>query len=141
MRQATKTPLPTEHATQAALFDWAGLMIRAFPELGVLYAIPNGGKRSIGAARYMRREGMRAGVPDVCLPVCRGTHGALYIEHKRPPNKLTDDQRYWLRTLSTFGNVAIVSFSFEQSRQAILHYLSLRSGESFHSGAALHGES
>lgn len=29
---------------------------------------------------YIKRQGVRAGVPDLCLPVSRGKYHALYIQ-------------------------------------------------------------
>ena len=34
-----------EHDEQVALFKWAGHLASRYPELGLLFAIPNGGKR------------------------------------------------------------------------------------------------
>lgn len=118
--------MPTEHQVQAALFKWAALMIRVFPELELMYAVPNAGRRSIGAARYMIAEGMKAGVPDVCLPIARGQFSALYIEHKVGKNKLTEHQDRWVELLRRYGNACVVSRSFEQSRGLVIDYLAGR---------------
>ncbi len=115
----------SEHALQCAVFQWAAIAARQYPELRLLYAVPNAAQRSVRAARYMIAEGLRAGVPDVCLPVPRGTFGALYIEHKIGSAKPTDRQSFWIHALIDAGNRVIVSRSVEQSRAAIVDYLSL----------------
>ena len=114
---------PSEHEIQCAVFQWAAIACRVYPDLRWLYAVPNAGRRSIGAARYMVAEGLRRGVPDVCLPVSRGTFGALYIEHKSDAGALRADQREWVEGLRAAGNCVIVSRSFDESRRAIVEYL------------------
>lgn len=47
-------PYPTEDQEQATLFQWAALQERRWPELRMLYAIPNGGKRIKGS--HIQRE-------------------------------------------------------------------------------------
>ena len=37
------------------------------PQLALIFAIPNGGKRHIGTARKLKAEGVRSGVPDIFL--------------------------------------------------------------------------
>lgn len=74
----------SESAEQRALFSWAAMQAKARPELAMLLAIPNGGHRSKATAGRLKAEGVRAGVPDVALPVARAPHGGLWIELKRP---------------------------------------------------------
>ena len=76
-------PVPTESEEQQALFDWAELQKGKYPELKALYHIPNEGKRSKATGARLKKEGMKDGVSDNCLPVKRGPYGSLYIELKR----------------------------------------------------------
>ena len=78
-----KNPTPLEGAEQRALFAWAKLNERSHPELALLHAIPNGGKRNPREAANLKAQGVKAGVPDICLPVPRGGCASLYIELKR----------------------------------------------------------
>ena len=64
--------LASEHQEQAALFRWAWFAQVKHPALALLYAIPNGGHRHKAVAARMKAEGVKAGVPDLCLPVARG---------------------------------------------------------------------
>ena len=73
----------SESAEQSALFAWASQVSFSYPALRLLYAIPNGGARNKITAAILKREGVRAGVPDICLPVPSGAYHALYIELKR----------------------------------------------------------
>ena len=68
----------SESQEQQALFEWAELSKRCFPELELLFHVPNGGARSKATAGRLKAEGVKPGVPDLCLPVPRGAyHGLL----------------------------------------------------------------
>jgi hypothetical protein len=83
--------ISSEHDEQVNLFHWADIMSPQYPELALLHAIPNGGKRNINVARKLKEEGQKAGVPDICLPVPRGEYHGLYIEMKYGRNKPTPE--------------------------------------------------
>lgn len=51
----------------------------------------------------MRSEGLKSGVPDLCLPVARSGYHGLYIELKAGKNKPTDNQLAWLEVLEAQG--------------------------------------
>ena len=76
-------PVPTEADEQIALFEWAALQSGRFPELTLLHHVPNGGSRNKIEAARLRAQGVKSGVPDLCLPVARGGNHGLYIELKR----------------------------------------------------------
>ena len=59
----------SEHLHQKALFEWADRMEGAWPELRLMYAIPNGGLRTKAQAGKLKAEGVKPGVPDIHLPV------------------------------------------------------------------------
>ncbi len=67
---------------QAKLFKWIEWVRDFIPEVNMLYHIPNGGKRNEREAAALKRQGVRAGVPDLCLPVAKGKYHGLYIELK-----------------------------------------------------------
>ena len=113
-----------EAQEQRALFDWAAYAQNRWPELGMLYHIPNGGSRDPREAHNLRMQGVKPGVPDICLPVPRGGYAALYIELKRKSGGvLSDNQRVWLKALSRAGNRAVVCRGFDEARETILEYL------------------
>ena len=76
-----KPNCPTEEQEQRLLLAWAARTGR--PELRLLHAIPNGGKRLKSEAARLQAMGVKPGVPDLCLPVPRGKYHGLYIELKR----------------------------------------------------------
>lgn len=99
--------VPSEDAEQMAVIEWAELQAGRWPELAMLYHIPNGGKRGkIEAARF-KAMGVKAGVPDLCLPVARGGYHGLYIEMKRREGgRLSADQAEWIGSLRREGYCA-----------------------------------
>jgi hypothetical protein len=98
-------------------------MAKQYPELDMLYAIPNGGLRNVIVAKKLKAEGVKRGVPDICLPVARhGLHG-LYIELKTENGVVSDDQSNWYAMLSEQGYRARICRGAEQSIAAIKFYL------------------
>lgn len=120
----------SEHDEQAALFEWAALMSNrpGFEPLRFLFAIPNGGHRNPVTASKLKAEGVKPGVPDVCLPAPRnapdGTiyHG-LFVELKVKPNRTTPAQVDWLAYLNEAGYLAVVCYSWQEAARVITEYL------------------
>ena len=114
-----------EAAAQTQLFQWAKLMERQCPELALLHHIPNGGSRKGGAIEgaHLKAQGVRAGLPDLCLPVARGGYHGLYLELKAPGGRLQDTQRKWIDALTAQGYRAEVCYGFDEARSSIEKYL------------------
>jgi hypothetical protein len=112
-----------EHFEQSALFQWANLALRAFPELSGMFAIPNAGKRSIGAAQWMKSEGLKAGVPDVCLPVARRGFHSLWIEFKMKGKRPTPEQDAWHEYLTQQGHRVAVCRDAQDAIRVVRWYL------------------
>ena len=122
-------PAPTESAEQEALFEWAEYHMGRWPALECLYHIPNEGKRSAARGAQMKREGMKKGVPDLCLPVAMGAYHGLYIEMKRRRDgRLTKEQKEWMEKLNRYGNKAVVCRGWEEAAQAISEYMTQKGG-------------
>lgn len=117
-------PLPREEDEQAALFQWASLLEGRYPELRLMYHIPNEGKRNPRTGARMRSVGLKRGVPDIHLPVARGKYHSLYIEMKRVKGgRLTAEQSDWVKDLSAQDNAVLVCNGCEEAIKAILAYL------------------
>jgi hypothetical protein len=112
-----------EAMEQEALFSWAWHMQHSIPELTMLYHIPNGGRRDRAEAANLKRQGVKAGVPDICLPVARGGFHGLYIELKAGNNKPTEKQETWIFALREQGYQAVVCNGWDAARETILKYL------------------
>ncbi len=117
---------PTESEEQQALFRWAAYESGAHPELALLYHIPNEGQRSRAMGARLRAEGLKRGVPDLCLPVPRGKWHGLYIELKRlRGGRVSDDQQRWLDALNKQGYFAVVCRGWQQAAAEIQNYLGI----------------
>lgn len=122
--QKNKMPVPTEAQEQMTLFSWAAMQSGKYPELNLLYHVPNGGSRHKAEAGRLRAEGVKAGVPNLCLPVARGQYHGLYIELKRQRGGRTSDhQSEWLDALSAQGYKAALCYGWEQAAGTIIEYL------------------
>ena len=124
-RQAEiQQPAPRESVEQKTLMQWARFNSAAHPELRLLYHVPNEGLRSYRTGSELKAQGMKAGVPDICLPVARGGYHSLYIELKRRKGgKVSEQQQEWLEMLNKAGNKAIVCKGWEEAAEAIVKYL------------------
>lgn len=113
-----------EHLAQVAVVTWAALAKQEFPELGLLFAIPNGGHRNVIVARKLKAEGVRAGVPDLMLPVARGKWHGLFIEMKAGKNQPSAEQSALLLRLDGQGYLTAVCHSSESAILLLREYLS-----------------
>lgn len=119
---------PTEHYEQCQVIKWADSKItrRTYPELEMLYAVPNGGHRHARVGAQLRDEGTRRGVPDLSLDVARGGYFGLRIEMKRrirSLSTLSDDQKWWHAKLTERGYMVVTCYGAEEAISAIKAYL------------------
>ncbi len=82
----------SEHNIQTSYFDVLRLNEGKFPILKGVFAVPNGGARHIATAVKLRREGVKSGVFDVCIPFARSGFNLMFIEFKFGKNNLTNSQ-------------------------------------------------
>lgn len=119
----------TESQEQQLLFEWAALSAGRWPELALMYHIPNGGSRSKSEAGRFRAEGVKAGVPDICLPVAQGGYHGLYIELKRVKGgRVSPAQQGWIAALRDQGYCACVCKGWDDAAHIIKAYLEGRVG-------------
>jgi hypothetical protein len=112
----------TEHQIQSDLIKW--LAKHPDPRTGMIFAIPNGGWRSQRTASTLKAEGVRAGVPDLFLPIpCNGYHG-LFIELKTPTGRPTPEQKQWIDALNEQGYKAVICKGLIAAQTEINNYLS-----------------
>ena len=114
-RAVTGLPVPTEHEEQAAVFTWIESAASRWPELHTAFAIPNFaghmGRAStrLRAGAKAKREGRKAGVPDLVLPVARHEYHGLFIEMKRQRGgSVSPEQKDWHHALREQGYAVYV---------------------------------
>src|SRR5687767_13281858 len=99
----------TEHEEQCLVFAWAQVMGGRYPELGVMFAVPNFAKITPRWGAYMKAEGKKSGVPDIVLPVARGGYHSLFVEMKRADGGVTyAAQEAWHLALTDQGNYVAI---------------------------------
>ena len=117
----------TEAGNQEMLFRWTEYQLHRYPELELLYHVPNGGKRDAKTATALKRQGVKAGVPDLHLPVARGEYNSLYIEMKAGKNRTTKAQDKWIEKLRQQGNKVIICHTWQQAAEELVNYLNSES--------------
>ena len=91
-----------------------------------VYHIPNGGSRNRIEAANLKRQGVRAGVPDLCFPVPKGKYHGMYIEMKAGKNKTTQNQDEWLELLKNNGYMTAVCYGFDEAKAVIDRYFDIK---------------
>jgi hypothetical protein len=119
-----------EENMQIALFEWARMQEHAMPELRLLFHIPNGGKRGKVEAARFKAAGVKAGVPDLFLPVPRGQYHGLFVELKAGKNKPDEAQTAWLTELGRMGYRTAVCYTLDEAIREIKMYLNLKGEKS-----------
>ena len=117
---------------QINVIRWSMTVRDKYPELALLFHIPNGGSRDLREAAHMKEQGVKPGVPDLCLPVARGSYHGLYVEMKAPRGKESDVQKWWGTQLRIQGYFVALARGWEQAVQIIEMYLNLVEGGSEH---------
>ena len=118
-------PVPLECDEQTWLFQWAwGAAALKWPELMLMYAIPNGGSRHKTEAARLKAQGVNPGIPDICLPVARGGYHGLYIELKRRKGGRTSEkQDEKIPLLRAQGYRVEVCLGFQRAADVIEEYM------------------
>lgn len=99
----------TEAQHQAALFDFLAAIAGRVPAVAWAFHVPNGEHRHKAVAVRLKAQGVKAGVPDVLLPVRAGGFVGLVLELKRPSRRRAKDggvapeQERWLDHLEVVG--------------------------------------
>lgn len=111
------TIIPTEDQEQAAFVAW----FRAtWPDVRI-FAIPNGGRRSMKVANTLKATGVLPGVPDLFVP-----QWDLWIEMKRAKGgKLSPEQKDMIAYLQNVcGHHVIVGHGFDDARKQVIELMS-----------------
>lgn len=98
-------------------------VLREFPELVLLHHIPNGGKRDPSEARHLKAQGVKPGVPDLCLPVARHGYHGLYIEMKSLKGRTRPEQKWWLQELRKQGYFCEICHGYQAAIATLEGYL------------------
>ena len=114
-----------EQNEQITFIRWCEVMGATVPDLRRIYHIPNGGKRGKVEAAIFKAMGVRAGVPDLFLPVASGNKHGLYIEMKADKGKPTENQLDWLEYLARAGYEVAICYDWMRAADTTVRYLGL----------------
>lgn len=125
-KKPRKKPSQPEHNLQVQCIEW---FRASYPKhLLDLFAIGNGGKRDAVTGAFMKREGVIAGVADLCFAVPRLGYGCLFIEMKTPKGKQSEHQIAFERSTTRAGNLYKVCRSLSEFKVIIKDYLQENKG-------------
>lgn len=89
-----------------------------------MFSVPNEAARSPKHGARMKAQGLRSGVPDICLALPVGGMPGMYIEMKRGSGgKVSENQQKWIDRLRSVGYVVEVCYGAEEAKEAINNYL------------------
>jgi VRR-NUC domain len=95
----------------------------SFPKYSLLlFAIPNGGARTLRTGAILKREGVIPGIPDLFLAVPKLHYGGLWIEMKAGKGKLSPLQKDMIKRLEINYKVA-VCYSVDEFMNVVNDYL------------------
>jgi hypothetical protein len=106
-----KNDTPTEHEEQRQFVSW----FRQTHKGVRIFAIPNGGSRSITTAARLKVEGVSAGVPDLFIPAWM-----MWVEMKRQKGGVVSlEQTDWISYLRGAGHIVLVCKGAEDAKRQI----------------------
>ena len=111
-----------ESNLQIQIIDWSKLC-KHKEELAFLHHSPNGGSRNAREGARLKREGVKAGFPDLFLPIPRKEYHGLFIELKSKKGRTSQSQKMWLELLKYQGYCAKVCNDFDDVTKLINWYL------------------
>lgn len=119
------TQRTSEGDHQLRLMRWAYKQSLTVPELALLYHVPNGGARDRSTGARMKLEGVKAGVPDLHLPVARKGYHGLWLELKAEGGRTSPEQDKWLADLKDQGHCVLVAVGADAAWRYLVDYLGL----------------
>jgi hypothetical protein len=117
-------PNPYEHEEQKRVVEWCRWVRNKYPAAERIFAIPNGGWRHKATAGKLKAEGARPGIPDLFLPVPKGSCHGLWIEMKRRGGRISENQKAEIELLQADGYRVEVCYGADQAIKVLEDYFS-----------------
>lgn len=120
---------------RAKPIDWEGqeqetllaeIELRYPAAFKLIYHPANGGHRHKLVAIKLKQQGVKAGVPDLVLPMARGGYFGLYIEFKATPPRdaaVSPSQDAFIQGLIGEGYLAVVCRGWRDAMEVLGNYL------------------
>jgi hypothetical protein len=101
----------SEHLEQVRLVSW---FRKTYPDVRI-FAIPNGGGRSMAQGAALKAEGVSPGVPDIFIPAW-----SLWVEMKKESGgTVSPVQKDWIAYLEGIGHKVIIGRGFEDAKRQV----------------------
>lgn len=115
----------SEH-DEAAMF-WRMVMFyeNDYPELRMLFAVPNGGARSKAAGGKLKAEGVRPGVSDYIALVPRNGFHGLVLELKTAKGVVSKEQSAFIAAARIAGYRAEVARGWSEAWDVVSSYVGI----------------
>ena len=100
--------------------------VRSFYPDVLIFAVPNGGKRSPMEATRLKEEGVLPGASDLVILEARGGYFGLLVEMKRPDGgSVSEEQQDFMYSARDKGYKAVVCHGTEEAWRAFEKYMRL----------------
>lgn len=119
----------SELTDHLALFDFLARIEGREPDVKWAFHCPNGEKRDKATAAKLKRMGVRAGVPDILMPIVNAApiggefFVGLAIELKAGKNTTTEEQDAWLECLQLNGWSAYTVYDWVDAARIIVRWV------------------
>lgn len=121
----------SEHDEQVCVIDWCFVNSVKWPELDLIFAVPNGARLASGRdnrtaairMNLLKAEGLRPGASDLVLPSARGGYFGLFLEMKSGSGELSENQKQFLEGIERFGYFGAVAYGADEAIEILQHYL------------------
>lgn len=112
-----------ESTIQQQIIEWCEWNKGKYPCLAFIHHSPNGGKRNIREAARFKKEGVKAGFPDLFLPYTSNKYSGLFVEVKTEKGRMSESQKKWEKHLGEAGYKFVVCRSLDDFIKVIKEYL------------------
>lgn len=88
----------------------------------------NGGSRTLAEGSKFKRMGVKAGVPDIIVPMASKSYHGLVIELKRRDGRPSDvraEQKDWLAWFKRHNWANHVAYGFNHAKEIVMDYFGL----------------
>jgi hypothetical protein len=118
----------TEHDHQVEVFDILKLNENKFTKLKWVYAVANGSFRNWSVGTRLKKEGVKPGVLDICMPFAsaNGKYVGGYIEMKLKGNTVSDSQKEFLAFIQENGYYGDVAWTADECLDKLEEYCGVK---------------
>ena len=118
-KQRKRTSKKKENHEHNIHVEIKNFLDKKLPVDSFFFAIPNAGHRFRNEAMRLKSEGMKAGIPDICINY---SGMAFYIEVKTDNGKLSESQKIVHKKLLNSGCKVSICRSVEETKLTLINW-------------------